>query len=234
MKLLFVLALVAFASGRPDASKVDIRLLRSLKQAETADIFVTFTEGTDEVLQAITATRFDTRGNKLWAMHDNLIRLANRVQAPVKAMLEGRFEFKSFWISNQVYVKGATMELILQLANRPEVKSLTPEEIIELDTIIEGPIIKGSQRQDPSGEWGVKIINAPQARTLLNSTRPLAYKTVIATIDTGCRYTHEALKANWFGPYGWYDPYDKNPLPMDNNGHGTVRIFFNYYYGPSN
>ncbi|XP_021957004.1 bacillopeptidase F [Folsomia candida] len=219
MKLLLVLALVALAQGRPEnGDKIDYRLLRAAKQAETADIFVTFQESTAETLQAIDDTRFDTREDRLDAMNSALVRLAGRVQSNVLSYLQGRFEFKSLWITNQVYVKGATMDLIMVLASFNEVKSLELEEIIELDTIVEGPILRG--RQDPSGEWGVKKIQAAEARELLGSTTK-ASQIVVSTIDTGARHTHEALRANWLGDYGWFDPYDANALPMDINGHGT-------------
>ncbi|ODM86705.1 Bacillopeptidase F [Orchesella cincta] len=44
---------------------------------------------------------------------------------------------------------------------------------------------------------------------------------IIATVDTGVRGTHEALKDNFVGEYGWFDPSTSTPEPTDNNGHGT-------------
>src|SRR5436309_2789214 len=44
----------------------------------------------------------------------------------------------------------------------------------------------------------------------------------VSSIDTGVRYTHEALKGNWVGgSYGWYDPYKGQATPYDDHGHGT-------------
>jgi subtilisin family serine protease len=34
-------------------------------------------------------------------------------------------------------------------------------------------------------------------------------------------YTHEALRDNYYGDYGWFDPYEMSDFPIDNNGHGT-------------
>ncbi len=53
---------------------------------------------------------------------------------------------------------------------------------------------------------------------------------VVANIDTGVRYTHEALVNQYRGNnggtfdhnYNWYDPYGDHPAaPADDNGHGT-------------
>jgi len=35
------------------------------------------------------------------------------------------------------------------------------------------------------------------------------------------RVSHEALRDNFLGEFGWYDPYDKTSIPYDNIGHGT-------------
>ena len=52
----------------------------------------------------------------------------------------------------------------------------------------------------------------------------------VANIDTGVRYTHEALNASYRGKtaggynhnYNWYDPYSSNyQEPRDDNGHGS-------------
>lgn len=222
MKLFLVLALAALAHGRPDHSKVDNRILSATKDGQTVDIFVTFKEDTQEVLQAIQDARFNDRADRLNVMHNSLVALASRVQAHVKEILEGKFQYTSLWITNQVYVKGATLELVWKLASRPEVKSITQEDIIALDYIVEGPVISGKNRQDPGGEWGIKMIQANEARNLLKNVSTAAAPVVISTIDTGVRYTHEALRDNWVGEYGWFDPYDKNALPMDLNGHGML------------
>jgi len=55
---------------------------------------------------------------------------------------------------------------------------------------------------------------------------------VVANIDTGVRWTHEALIGSYRGAatnnngeathnYNWYQPTGKSAAPLDNNGHGT-------------
>ena len=216
MKLAIILVLVAFASGRPE-------LPRRLMQQDRINIVVTFNEGTRDVLQAIEDTRFDTRGDLLWAIHDNLKMLADRVQANAKALaVQGGFEHQVLWITNQLAVKGADAKLVMDLYDLPEVTDVQQEIVIPLEpVIVEGPIVTGSQRQRED-EWGVKKVQAREAEQLLDSLAVTASEVRVATIDTGVRYTHEALYNNWVGQYGWFDPYDFNPLPMDNNGHGKL------------
>jgi subtilisin family serine protease len=47
---------------------------------------------------------------------------------------------------------------------------------------------------------------------------------IVGGIDIGVRYTHEALRSNYIGGYGWFDPADGSANPNDGNGHGTVRL----------
>jgi len=218
MKLLLVLALVASIQGKPESSKIDSTLLRSIQQEETMDVFVTFNEGTEDVCQAIADTRFDTRGERLIALNSALESHAERVQAKVKAMLWGKFEIQSFWITSQLVVKNATTAIVLDLINHEDVKSVSAEIVVELETIVEGPVVK---RQNPEGEWGIVRIQANEARDLLRNATTNVAPIIVSTIDTGARHTHEALRDNWVGDYGWFDPYNFNREPMDINGHGT-------------
>jgi len=62
-------------------------------------------------------------------------------------------------------------------------------------------------------------IQAPEAWAVLEDRK--GDGVVVATVDTGVRVTHEALKDNFLGDYGWFDPSTYDPLPTDRNGHGT-------------
>jgi subtilisin family serine protease len=43
----------------------------------------------------------------------------------------------------------------------------------------------------------------------------------VSHIDSGARVTHSALRANFLGTYGWYDPQNKTKFPYDLHSHGT-------------
>jgi len=218
MKLLLVLALVACIHGAPESSKIDRQLLSSIQQEDRETVFVTFNEGTEEICQAIAETRFDTRGERLIALNSALELHAERVQANVKALIGDRFECISFWITSQLVVINATMAMVLELAAHEDVKSLSKEVVLDVDPIIEGPVVN---KPDPEGEWGIVKIKAKEARDHLKNSTTNVAPIIISTIDTGARHTHEALRGNWMGDYGWLDPYNFNLLPMDLNGHGT-------------
>jgi len=69
-------------------------------------------------------------------------------------------------------------------------------------------------------EWGIEKIRAQDAWELDGGNSGEGI--VVANIDTGVRYTHEALSHNFRGvDYGWFDPYTLAPSPIDRNGHGT-------------
>jgi hypothetical protein len=65
--------------------------------------------------------------------------------------------------------------------------------------------------------WGIERIGAPKVWADGNTGQGV----IVASIDSGVRSTHEALRGNFRGAYGWYDPEAEEPLPYDRSGHGT-------------
>ncbi|ODM91264.1 Bacillopeptidase F [Orchesella cincta] len=136
----------------------------------------------------------------------------------------GRFEtpFNSqqqsqeLWLTNLVYVKDADSELIQAIAQDDQVESITEEQIAHL---IEPIDMKKVEALADEKQWGVVKIQAPEAWQELGTLS--GEGVIIATVDTGVRGTHEALKDNFVGEYGWFDPSTNTPTPTDNNGHGT-------------
>jgi len=95
------------------------------------------------------------------------------------------------------------------------------EEIREAVRIIIEPIIDDPNASPPKGdtaEWNVEKI---RAHDVWNMTGINGTGIVVASIDTGVRRTHEALRDNHRVEYGWYDPYNGTEVPTDENGHGT-------------
>lgn len=69
----------------------------------------------------------------------------------------------------------------------------------------------------PRMEWGVSNIHADDAWALGFEGQGI----VAGIIDTGARYTHEALAENWRKEHGWFDPYNGIENPNDLVGHGS-------------
>jgi len=124
-------------------------------------------------------------------------------------------QFKSFWMSNQIYIKNANLELVKTLASIQQVEEINQEAIILLDTPVRGknPSTKGPV---PLAEWGIERVKAQEAWATTNGSG-----VVVANIDTGVHFTHEALASNYRADHGWYDPYDLTSQPNDDDGHGT-------------
>jgi len=135
-------------------------------------------------------------------------------------LLKGRYKHRSFWINNQLHVANATEDLIIALAIRDDVQYIEQEEIYQLDVVsLDSPVVRGKPN-DNNDEWGIVRIRAREAAKLMKSFK--TNSVIVGTIDTGVRYTHEALRNNWVGPeYGWLDPEGRRLKPYDDQGHGT-------------
>jgi hypothetical protein len=97
--------------------------------------------------------------------------------------------YKSFWISNIVFVQEASLELIEELATFPEVSEIVEEKIHRLNVDLPVLPVVGPVPGPKSGteqEWGIKNANASGAQTILaqygcwNKS-----KIIVANIDSG-------------------------------------------------
>ncbi|KAE8905123.1 hypothetical protein PF005_g18160 [Phytophthora fragariae] len=123
-------------------------------------------------------------------------------------------QFKSRWISNTIEVLNAPLALVQQLLALVIVKEIIFDIVITLDPPM--PTADSTNNTAAAG-WGATKIKA----TNVWATSNIGQNVVVGTIDTGVRSTHEALRNNWVGAYGWYDPDQKTATPFDANGHGT-------------
>ena len=127
--------------------------------------------------------------------------------------LLGHSGVKSYWISNQILIEGASEDMIQELEKRNDVVSAS----IELEYPIEEPTeISDEETGTNSLQWGVQRV---RANSIWNQFTGKGV--VVGGIDTGVRGTHRILKNNFLGKYGWYDPYQKSKYPNDEGGHGT-------------
>ena len=114
------------------------------------------------------------------------------------------------WVVNGLSVT-AHPRFIEQLANRPEIASILP------DNTIQAPLATAAGSGVPT-EPNIDLIGAP-------SLWSLGFRgagVTIASMDTGVDSTHPDLAAQWRGDAGsWFDPYGQHAGPADLNGHGT-------------
>jgi len=218
VSLLLALAVVGSSLAAPKSSKVPQLLQDRLDQGHVLNIILSISAGTKSVLSSIRARSISDRATRITTLVSALQSHASVTQAPVMHTL-GQFPslvVRTYWISNQIYVRGATAEVVEKLAAMNEVEEIHEEKIFYIDEPINHSVQDGGVA--PMAEWGINNINAPEAWELGFEGEGA----VVATIDTGVRKSHESLDRNYVdNGYGWYDPYSGTSAPSDTNGHGT-------------
>ncbi|TMW69542.1 hypothetical protein Poli38472_001698 [Pythium oligandrum] len=226
---LLLLCAAGTASGAP---RVDPRVHRTLQAYGTVNLIVTMKQRTTSVVSTAHEAMIPDRTQRIERLVESLEALATSSQSSVSTLLSQESSSntplftssKSFWISNQVYIRDATSELLLKLFETSDVYSIHEEELYS------PPMLATSGRESerssnasvdiPSPtdkDWGVVKIGAPNVW----ATGNLGQDVVVAAIDTGVRGTHEALRNNFRGEYGWFDPEAHLAEPYDLQGHGT-------------
>jgi len=212
-KLALVIVLALAVSSLGATIKIHRSLVKSLESKGTANVVVSF-NGVTNALASIKSLSFASRGAKLNYVKDSLAAHAQAVQSRVLTSLStSGLEYKSYWVSNKIFVHGASLAEVEKLATFPEVSEIREEKILH---IIEGLDGYASDAA-PRNEWGIVNIQAPDAWAMNYRGQGV----VVGTIDTGARATHEALESNWRSEYGWFDPYNGIAAPNDLVGHGT-------------
>ncbi|RHY99451.1 hypothetical protein DYB35_010036 [Aphanomyces astaci] len=195
------------------AATVSVRTLRELETSSTVDVLVHFDgESGLSKLDTESLPREDRAQAVLSTLQaESAIVTADAVELAKAAGVE----YTAYWIAQYVYVKGASKELVNQLAALRNVVSVAPVEVYKLPELVEVPA--DLSVQNSTVEWGINIVDAPKAWARGNKGKG----SVVATIDSGVRLTHETLQANFRSANGWYEPSTKSKLPNDRHGHGT-------------
>src|SRR5207237_34665 len=133
VKLLLVLGLAAIALSAP-SSKVEPRLSKTLSKSTSANILVSMNQDTSAVLSTFQNAKFATHGARTNAVAGALQSFAAQSQKELRSFLENsKVAYEAFWITNQVYIRGASEELVGKLAQLESVKEITEEfEVIQL------------------------------------------------------------------------------------------------------
>lgn len=220
--LLIALLMVTSALAQQISdSKIDSGLFSALtaKPGATARFFVLFHERAS--LQA--AAQMPDRAQRGRAVVQALQAAANRTQTGVRALLQSRGAgFRPFWVQNTIFVPNGNLALARALAQRPEVAGILPEPVFAIPPVT-------AQEEAPATqaiEWNIDTIRAPEVWAMGTKGEGM----VVASIDSGVRYTHHALVNQYRGNLGgsfdhsgnWSDPTGVCPaVPCDNISHGT-------------
>ena len=218
--------------GFNSASKIAPWVMEHTANGQQAEFFVVLADQAD----LGPAASFPTKTEKGRFVFQTLQTKAQTTQASILQLLRDRaIEHRSFYIVNAILVKG-TRELAETLAARPEVARIEGNPLIHNELPQRGPIEKAGPRpRTPATvEPGVNYTHAPQVWALGFTGQNI----VVASADTGVRWTHNALKPHYRGwdgananhNFNWHDSIhdsvgnpcgNDSPFPCDDFFHGS-------------
>ncbi len=119
------------------SSKIDSSLLQVLNGGQTARLSVSFVEGTEEINKSFENREFASREDRLNTLNRELTAHATRSQAAVVSVLVAAknripVTYESLWISNQIIVNGADLQLENDIAAVDNVSKVEGEQFVEL------------------------------------------------------------------------------------------------------
>jgi len=152
---------------------------------------------------------------------------ASRSQERVRAYLDEQgVTYKAYWIDNVISVRSSNRATVNALQSFPEIEALRTRR----HPILYKPVEEKTAGPSPTAiESNISHVGADRVWSELGIT---GNGIVVANIDTGVRYTHQALVNQYRGNLGngtfdhnhnWWDPAPGGSelVPNDWNGHGS-------------
>jgi subtilisin family serine protease len=197
---------------------VEQSVLDQLQADGTASYYLEFENNAD--LSPAFSMNWSDRG---WFVYETLKAQADRSQAAALNYLNTNgIEYTPHWINNTIFVKNSNATILNGLQGFEGVQAITAEVyyyIEEPEAAIEEELF--------AVEPNLTVVQAELAWA--QGWNGEGY--TVANIDSGVRYTHQALVDPYRGNlgdgtfdhnYNWRDPYASNyQAPRDDNGHGT-------------
>ena len=161
-----------------------------------------------------------------WYVYEQLKKTADESQAKfLQSLDKSGTPYQSFWIKNTVLVENSSLNTLNAVLNFPDVERVYARKSYFLDNADTSSATTSLGLA--SIEPNLTHINADDVWSMGIDGAGL----VVANIDTGVRYTHQALVNQYRGnngdgsfthDYNWYNPDDlKDNAPRDGHGHGT-------------
>ena len=216
-------------TGSFQPSQIAPWVMEHTANGQQAEFFVVLTDQADLSGSA----SLPTKAEKGRYVYDTLLSKAQTTQEPILQWLRDRaIEHQSFYIINAILVKG-NRELAETLAARPDVARVEGNPLIHND-LPQPDRIEEAPSQPATIEPGINYTHAPEVWALGFTGQGI----VVASADTGVRWTHNALKPHYRGwdgqnadhDYNWHDSIhdsvgnpcgNDSPFPCDDQAHGS-------------
>ena len=212
--------------------KIAPEVLADTADGKSASVVIFLADQAD-VSAAYAMKDQDARG---WFVYNTLTQHAARTQVDLQAFLTAQgASYQSFWVANMI-VATADRSLVESLAARADVARIDsnkPARWIEDPEVANFGVTPEQPAVPTTVEWGVNNVNAPPVWAMGFTGQGM----VVGDLDTGQRWTHNALKPKYRGwngvtadhNFNWHDAIHSgggscgpNTLaPCDDFGHGT-------------
>ncbi len=219
--VLMLTALPIAGAQKPDpGGKIEPALLEKLAVTGQADFIAHFAEQAD--LSPAYAMGWQERGEYVY---NSLKETAGRTQVAAKQYLDDRgLTYQTFIAGNELYVWSGDLLAAHSLAALPEVEYVRATRVYQIPEPAPAP--------DATIVWGILDTNADD---FWASFGVQGDGIVVANIDTGVDYTHDALEPNYkcgsSGPHAncWLDPGTQDCTGP--GGGPCDTIYFGIYHG---
>lgn len=213
----------------PDSATVtiDAKVVEELETTGSSSYWVEFNTDFSSI-KSVEKRNWSEQG---WYVYQSLSSTAKNSQADmIKYLTRAGIPFRSFWIKNTILIEESDVTTLNQITKFSGVTSIEGRK---------NYILYEPERNSTKSELSLFSENTIQT-VETNLTHIQADDVwglgidgagiVVAGIDTGVRYTHEALVNQYRGnqgdgsfdhDYNWLDPYAVYASPADDHGHGT-------------
>jgi serine protease AprX len=220
------------SDGLAVAQKIAPWVMEHTANGQQAEFFVLLADQAD----LTPAANLPTKTEKGRFVYQTLLEKAQSMQGPMLQWLRERnIENQSFYIVNAILVKG-DRQLAETLAGRPDVARVTGNPVIHNDLpqpgpVEESPLVPRAPGVPATIEPGITYTHAPDVWALGFRGETI----VVASADTGQRWTHNALKPHYRGwdgvnanhNFNWHDSiHDSVGNPCGNDSQQPCDDFF--------
>ncbi len=213
----------ALAAPQDPLAKIEAQVLNELTSKGQTDYFVTLKEQAD--LSA--AAQVKTKLQKGEYVYNTLVAIADRTQKDLRASLDAQgVSYTPYYIANTILVHGGSRDLLMAVASRPEVASVTANHAYQAEQPKLQKPLESPAPQAPAGvEPNISALRADQVWAL----GVTGQNVVLADNNNGLDWDHPAIKNHYRGwngvtadhNYNWWDAtgdFPREPGTVDDLG----------------